>query len=441
MALIRIMIAVWLLTAGVTSAREGYVETRDGRVFEGHVRFESNAVVVVDVGRVLRVEVSITNLAALTFLSQSEEPELFSFGTGALPESGELPSPWMSEDVGSVRVAGSAEFRRGAFRVRSSGTNAVGMADAGHFVFKPVADRCELVARVSKVQRTDPWARAGLMMRETLDAGARNVFLSVSAARGGVSQWRERFGEETSITLDRGMSVPCWLKLKRDADVFTALKSRNGMQWTVVERFTLAMAKDYYVGLAAVSVRGDVLNESVFEYVESGPSVKSRWFTPQVELSSGSSKIGYLEAMDDSTIYFENKLGRESMSRASVANIRFQPVPSRWAAFLNQDRTGVLLTSGEFIDGDCRSIEGGRVTVSSVPLGLVRYDVNSEVLALVLRRRTASSAHSYEVKLNDGSVWRGRDAVIDRLGVTIREPALGLRYIPLHEVAELRRRS
>jgi len=166
----------------------------------------------------------------------------------------------------------------------------------------------------------------------------------VSAARGGVSHWRERFGEETSITLDRGMSVPCWLKLKRDADVFTALKSRNGMQWTVVERFTMAMSKDYYVGLAVVSVRGDVLNESVFEYVESGPSVKNRWFTPQVELSSGSSKIGYLEAMDDSTIYFENRLGRESMSRASVANIRFQPVPSRWAAFLNQDRTGVLLT-------------------------------------------------------------------------------------------------
>ena len=153
MTLFRIMIAVWLLTAGGVSAREGYVETRDGKVFEGHVRFESNAVVVVDVGRVLRVEVSLTNLAALTFLSQSEEPELFSFGTGALPESGELPSPWMSEDVGGVRVSGSAEFRRGAFRVRSSGTNAVGTADAGHFVFKPVADRSELVARVSKVQQ------------------------------------------------------------------------------------------------------------------------------------------------------------------------------------------------------------------------------------------------------------------------------------------------
>ena len=79
--------------------------------------------------------------------------------------------------------------------------------------------------------------------------------------------------------------------------------------------------------------------------------------------------------------------------------------------------------------------------MSSVPLGLVRYDVNSKVLVLVLRKRTASSAHSYEVKLNDGSVWRGREAVIDRLGVTLREPALGLRYIPLHEVAELRRRS
>ncbi len=441
MAWYRIIIGVWLLTGGLTLAREGYVETRDGKVFEGHIRFDSNAVVVVDVARVLRVEVSITNIAALTFLSQAEGAESWSFSSRVLPESGELPGSWMSEDVGSVKLAGSAEFRRAAFRLRSSGTNAVGTADACHFIFKAVADRCEVVARVSKVQLTDPWARAGLMMRESLSEGARNVFLSVSAARGGVFQRRERFGEETGVTLDRGMSVPGWLKLKRDGNVFTALKSRNGMQWTVVERFTMSMSKDYYVGMAAVSVRGDVLNESVFEYVEQGVSLKNRWFTPQVELLSGSSKMGYLAAMDGSVAYFENPLGRESMSRASIANVRFQPVPSRLAGVFNQDRSGVLLATGEFIEGDCRGIEDGRVTVSSVPLGLVRYDVNSEVLALVLRKRIATSPHLYELKLNDGSIWRGREAVIDRLGVTIREPALGLRYLPLHEIAEMRRRS
>ncbi len=440
MRLHQIVVGLWLLAAAEASGREGYLKTRDGKIFEGHLRFASNVVVVVNVPRELRVEVSFTNLAELTFLPGNEaEPEAL-FGAKTPEESGELPVMWSSEDVGRARLAGSSEFRRGKFRVRSSGTNALGSADACHFVFKPVSDRNELVARVSKVQLTDPWARAGLMMRESMAEGSRNVFLSISAARGGVFSWRERFGEESGASLESGMSPGSWLKLKRDGNVFTALKSHNGTRWSVVERFTMSMSKDCYAGLAVSSVRGVALNESVFERVEAGTSLKNRWFTPRVELTSGSVKIDHLEGMDDAAVHFENRFGRESVSRGSVANIRFQTLPSAWSLVLQKGRTGVLLTSGEFIDGECRGIEGGRVTVSSVPLGLVRYDVNSEVVVAVLRKRNQATAAAYEVSLRDGSIWRGREATMDSLGLTIREQSLGTVRLPLHEISELRRR-
>jgi hypothetical protein len=250
MRLDQIVYGLWLLAAVGASAREGYLKTRDGKIFEGHLRFVSNAVVVVNVPRESRVEVGFTNLAELTFLPEGEaEPEAL-FGATTPEESGELPVSWSSEDVGGARRAGSSEFRRGKFRVRSAGTNALGSADACHFVFKPASDRHELVARVSRVQMTDPWARAGLMIRESLTEGARNVFLSISAARGGVFSWRERFGEESGVLLDRGMSPGWWLKLKRDGNVFTALKSPNGIRWSVTERFTMSLSKDCYAGLA-----------------------------------------------------------------------------------------------------------------------------------------------------------------------------------------------
>jgi hypothetical protein len=298
-----------------------------------------------------------------------------------------------------------------------------------------------MVARVTRVQLTDPWARAGLMMRESLAAGSRNIFLSVTAARGGVLQWRERLSEETSVMLDRSFSVPCWLKLKREGSTFTALRSRNGAQWALVDKVTMAATKDLYVGMAVVSVRGSVLNESVFEEVEEGPALRNRWFTPQVELQSGSIQLGYIETMDDAAIHFEGRFGRESVSRGGVANIRFQPLPVRSGQALNEGRPGVLLTSGEFIEGECRGVGAGRVVISSVPLGLVRYDVNSEVVAVVLRKRSLSVAHPYEMKLVNGSVWLGLEVAIDPMGVVIREPMLGLRRIPMHEVAEFRRRS
>ena len=229
--------------------------------------------------------------------------------------------------------------------------------------------------------------------------------------------------------------------MKREGSTFTALRSRNGAQWAVVDKVTMTATKDLYVGMAVVGVRGNLLNESVFEQVEEGPALRNRWFTPQVELQSGSMQLGYIETMDDTVIRFENFAAKDPVSRAGVANIRFQPLPSRLAWALNEGRPGVLLTSGEFIDGECRGVSAGRVVVSSVPLGLVRYDVNSEVIALVLRKRGVSVAHSYEMKTVDGSVWRGLDVAIDRMGLVIREPMLGLRRIPLHELAEFRRRT
>jgi hypothetical protein len=279
------------------------------------------------------------------------------------------------------------------------------------------------------------------MMRESLAAGSRNVLLSVTAGRGGVFQWRERLAEETNVTLDHAMFVPYWLKLKRDGDVFTASKSPNGKQWLVVDKLTMTASKEMHVGMAVVGVRENVLNHSVFEQVEEAPSLRNRWFVPCVELQSGSSQMGYIATMDDTAIHFETPLGKEPVSRLNVANIRFQPLPSRLAPLLNAGRSGVLLSSGEFIDGECRTIEEGRVILSSVPLGLCRFDVNAEVIALVLRKRNTPVTQPYQVTTIDGSVWLGLDLSLDRDGVLIREPSLGLRRIPVHDVAELRRRS
>jgi hypothetical protein len=425
------------LSVATTTARVGYVQTRDGRNLEGHVRFESNAVIVVNAATELWAEVTLSNLAGVVFLP---EPDV---EVRAASENWdkELPVPWIGEDVGHSPVAGGVTHRAGVFRVRSSGTNALGVSDACHFVFKPVSGTSELVARMARVQLTDPWARAGLMMRETMSAGSRSVFLSTTAARGGVFQWRDRFGEETSVFLDRRLSLPCWLKLKREGNVFAAFRSRNGAHWALVHKVTMAAAQDLYVGLAVISAREGVVNESVFEDVEEGPSLRNRWFRPQVELQSGSMQLGYVEEMDDTAIYLEDRYGREAVSRGNVANIRFQPLPARPGPALNEGKPGVLLTSGEFIEGDCRGLSGGRVTISSVPLGLLRFDVNNEVVAVVLRKRSLSAMHPIEMKLVDGSVWRGLEATIDPMGVVIREPMLGLRRFPMHEVAELRRRS
>jgi hypothetical protein len=424
-----------LLGAIPAASREGYVRTRGGAVYEGHIRLESDAVVVVSAARELWIKIAATNVLGITF---PDEPD------AGLTDSERAPAgdsgSWTSEDVGSVRWSGGMQRTAGVIRVRGSGTNILATSDAFHFVFRRVQGPSQIVARVTRVSLTDPWARAGLMMREGLAADARNVLLSVTAARGGVFQWREQAGEETDVTLNRALSVPCWLKLKRDGGVFSAFTSANGRQWTEVARRVLPAAEQLCVGLAVVGVREQMLNESVFEAVEEGPRLPNRWFSPQVELRSASVQRGAISALDDNGVRFAGRPPRPPLARSAVANIRFQPLPQRAGALLNSGRLGALLSNGDFIDGECRAIADGLVVVSSVPLGLCRYDVGAEVVALVLARRGSAADAACEVTTVDRSTWVGSEVRVDEAGLSIREPLLGLRRIPLHEVLEFRRR-
>lgn len=200
----------------------------------------------------------------------------------------------------------------------------------------------------------------------------------------------------------------------------------------------MPMTKECYVGLAVTGNGRGSITEALFEGVEESASLRNRWFTPQVELVGGSIKSGYIDSMDEQFVYFDARYGRELVTRSSISQVRFQPLTSRGARELSVGRRGVLLTSGEFVEGECRSIDQGRLILSSVPLGLLRYDVNSDVVALSLRDRRTSSGGGYEVRMTDGSVWRGRELEIAPLGLRLREPTLSWQWLPLNEVSELR---
>ena len=460
--MMRLIFTLVLCLASVTAwARLGYVETRGGKIFEGHVRFESNAVVVANAATEVYEKIALTNIARLSLESTGV------FASQGLRRSfegtnGSLPLNWRSVDVGNVGQAGSVEVRSGLHRVRSFGTNILAQADSFQFVCKPVLERSELVARVARVQSADPWARAGVMMREGLAADARQVSLTVTPRRGGVLAWRSQNGAETEVLLDRTVVTPGWLKLKRDGDQFTALYSHNGRQWRMLEKVSLRMREECFAGLAVTTgpeneeirtfadpadpqqiqrVRRVREGQGFFEDVEEGPSLRSRHFVPQVELRSGSRQAGWIASMDDSAIQFDPAQGKTSVSTRSVAVVWFQPLPSSWASLLSAGRQGVLLTTGEFIDSECRSMGGGRVTMSSVPLGLLHYDLNTEVVAVVLAKRAGLVSRPFEVTTVDGSRWRGIEVTFEREWVVVREPVLGVRRIPASEVAEFKHKG
>ena len=184
------------------------------------------------------------------------------------PSTAALPSPWVSADIGNVGQVGSASYANGAFTVKGSGADIWNSVDAFHFAYQPLNGDGSIVARVTSVGNTARWAKTGVMIRESLDANARNAFVLVSPNTGGVFfQYRTATGGSTVERDGAVVSAPYWVKLARTGNTFTAYQSANGTTWAQIGSATLGMAASVYVGLAVTSTNNGTLNTSVLDGV------------------------------------------------------------------------------------------------------------------------------------------------------------------------------
>jgi regulation of enolase protein 1 (concanavalin A-like superfamily)/fibronectin type 3 domain-containing protein len=164
-----------------------------------------------------------------------------------------LPYPWQTQDVGSVGSTGNGDYSNGVFTVSGSGADIWGTADAFRYVYVPVTGNCTMIARVTSVQNIDPWSKAGIMIRESLNANAINAFIAVTPGNGVTWQVRSATGGSTVNTAAGGLSAPYWVKLVRSGNTFTGYRSADGNTWTQLGTQTFTMASTVYVGLVVTS--------------------------------------------------------------------------------------------------------------------------------------------------------------------------------------------
>jgi alpha-L-fucosidase len=182
--------------------------------------------------------------------------------------AGAASSRWLSEDIGTVGLAGSFGLNGSVFTVQGAGADIWYNADAFRYVFQALRGDCSITARVLKVQNTAAWAKAGVMIRETLDAGAKYVISFVSPSSGAALQQRSSSGGSASgVSEIAGMSAPYWVRLVRSGDVITAYGSPDGINWAQTGRVTVSMNECAYVGLAVCSVSASALCQAQFDNV------------------------------------------------------------------------------------------------------------------------------------------------------------------------------
>jgi regulation of enolase protein 1 (concanavalin A-like superfamily) len=181
--------------------------------------------------------------------------------------SQQVPSPWTSQDVGSTGLSGSATYSNGAFTVSGAGADIWGSADSFQYVSQTTSGDVQIVARVTAVQNTNPYAKAGIMLRESLQAGARHIILDVRPDGNVEFMTRTSANGATSYLAGAVQSPPAWLKLSRSGSTVTASVSSNGSTWTTVGSTPTTIPTSALIGLIVTSHDVNTRNTSTFDNV------------------------------------------------------------------------------------------------------------------------------------------------------------------------------
>jgi hypothetical protein len=425
---------VWLVLlacAGLVPARTAVVASANGSILRGQVRLTGQGIVVVNADQELWQTLALTNLAWAYF----DAPVVAGVG----PVSDGVPEPWLETDVGSVMVRGSTRHRGEAFTLGSAGLGLRGTADSLHYVYQRVQGDCEIVAYIAGVHQTRATALAGVMARESLDPEARQITVGVTPAGRGVILERERDGAVAQLQAGPVWRTPCWIKLRREGAVFVAYQSRNGCQWMQVGCVTLRMNEAFNLGLVGTSGAERMVNWTTFDQVRVGQNLGNELYPPRAELVSGSVVMGQPSSLPGGRMEFRTGLSGMIVPTRAIARLIFQWASPEWLARLPHEQSGVWLANGEFLEGDFRAVDFGRLRVSSVLYGSRSLDANDEVLMVAMQRAVPRLA-PFEITTVNGSVFRALALALGDNEVLIEEPALGQVIIPIQELASITRR-
>ncbi len=175
---------------------------------------------------------------------------------------------WTTQDVTMLSLwfkgnpPGFIEGPTGTYTIAATGSDIWDEADEFRYVYKQLSGPGTIEAQVLSVENTDPWAKAGVMIRETLEPGSK--FAAVYITPGNGCRFQARTNTDASATSDtsvatnkqKAINAPYWVKLERDAaDKFKGYYSSNGTSWRAMawNPQTISMNTDVYIGLALTS--------------------------------------------------------------------------------------------------------------------------------------------------------------------------------------------
>ena len=212
------------------------------------------------------------------------------------------PRDWTRKDVkalslwfrGYLESASTfTEEPPGTFTVTARSGNVWGQSDQFNYVFKQLSGPGSIIAKVESTTNTDPGAKAGVMIRETLDPDSKHAFAFMRPDGGVRFNRRIETGDITMNSVENDLTFPHWVKLERDiSGLFTVSHSSDGVTWVPVNDAgmgtsdTVQMNTIVYIGLALASNNTAAINETIFSNISTTGSVMGVWQSQDIGILS-----------------------------------------------------------------------------------------------------------------------------------------------------------
>jgi hypothetical protein len=185
-----------------------------------------------------------------------------------------------------------AQTSPGVFVMSASGADIWTNNDRFRYAYGRLTGDGSIVARVDSLGNTDVWAKAGVMIRESLDRGAMNAFMYVTP--NGRRGFQDRPINKSGVCLSAHsrpgtISLPFWVKVERKGNLFTAYYSTDGGTWIkhpvdedvttyqTPNPQTIQMPPSVCIGLALNSHTADSVTTATFSHVETTGMVRGQW--------------------------------------------------------------------------------------------------------------------------------------------------------------------
>jgi regulation of enolase protein 1 (concanavalin A-like superfamily) len=217
----------------------------------------------------------------------------------------ETPQDWTRKGADSLTLwfqgvsASVGSFTAGPPIVMTgAGADIWGTADQFHFAYKQLAGLGSITARVVSLTNTDPWAKAGVMIRETLEPGSAHAMMIVSSSSGVSFQRRTVADAASESTTQADITAPQWVRATRNGNTITGSYSADGTNWTDLDTIAVPMGTNVYIGLCVTSHNVNAACTAEFSDVATTGTVTGNWQSQDIGIQSNQAEQLYVVVQD-----------------------------------------------------------------------------------------------------------------------------------------------